>query len=101
MNTETTTDIEKITRRWTRNENPRFTWGEVTGIHTVGEHYTIVEFISRHSKETEFHLYVDDKDMSRSTKTFDEALVNCIALKNLGINEARWMAEAASKLLGV
>ncbi len=91
---ERTTDLEVI-----RNRPRAFTWGTVLKVHDIGP-YTIVEF--QHREEgVAFHVYVDGKDTSNSTSTLESGLIYAIARKNLEVNEARWMAIGARKLLGL
>jgi hypothetical protein len=95
LSRKTTTDLNVI-----RNNPRRFTWGQVAKIHDIGP-YTIVEFVRHDSTEVCFHLYVDGKDECSSCSTLDGALVLAIARKHLEANEARFMAMAATKLLGI
>jgi hypothetical protein len=95
---ERTTDLDVI-----RKHRARFTWGSVQEIHDIGP-YTIVEYISRNrdkEDETCFHVYVDGKNTSSSTSTLEGAMILAIAHKHLEVNEARYMAMAACKILGV
>lgn len=84
-----TTDLEAV-----RKDRYRFTWGYASEIYDVGP-YTIVE-----AKE-HFHVYVDGKNTGVSALTLDGALILAIAHKHLEKNEARYMAMAAAKVLGV
>lgn len=93
---QTTTDLEAI-----RKTPLRFTWGTITKFHEVGP-YTLVEYMDRLNRdETAFHIYVDGKCTSTSAATLEGAIVLAIARKHLEANEARYMAKASIKLLGV
>lgn len=92
---DTTTDLEII-----RNHPRRFTWGKIVKIHNIGP-YTIVEYTDKSTKAYHFHIYVDGKCTGTSTLTLDGALLSAIGRSNLEVNEARWMAMAAAKLLNV
>ena len=93
---ERTTDLDVI-----RKHRARFTWGSVQEIHDIGP-YTLVEYISRDGKEeTSFHVYVDGKSTSNSASTLEGAMILAIAKKHLELNEDRYMAMAACKVLGV
>lgn len=97
MNPNSTTDLDIV-----RKHRARFTWGSVQDIHDIGP-YTIVEYvIAREGKEiTLFHVYVDGKATDSSTSTLEGALILAIANRHLEINEARYMAMASCKILGV
>lgn len=79
----------------------RFTWGKVTKFHEIGP-YTIVEYTDRfHQGVPAFHVYVDGECTSSSASTLEGALILAIAKKHLEANEARYMAMAACKLMGI
>jgi hypothetical protein len=102
---DTTTDYVTVKAR-----PARFTWGKVVGWHEVGR-YQILEYKGREYKDghptgalegkSTFHVYVDKKSTSSGCPTLEAALVYAIAYANLEVNEARWMAIAASTLLKV
>ena len=100
-----TTDYEKVKAR------PRlFTWGKVVAWHEVGR-YQILEYKGREYKNhsptgaleehSSFHIYVDKKSTSHGAVSLESALVYAMAYAHLEVNEARWMSNAANKLLGV
>lgn len=91
----TTTDLEAI-----RKTPSLFTWGRINQIHDIGS-YTIVEYEDRTTKETSFHVYVDGRSTHNSTGTIEGALLIGMARKHLEVNEARYMAMGAAKLLGI
>lgn len=89
-----TTDLDIV------RKNPRlFTWGTVVKIHDVGSSYTVIEY--QHHRDTRFHVYVDGQCTSNSCHTLEGALLLAIGRKHLEVNEARFMAMAATKLLGI
>ncbi len=100
-----TTDLECI-----KTNAYRFTWGKVVAFHKIGR-YELVEYHSfRYERSartdeleqtTMFHIYVDGKSTSTSSGMLESAIVRAIALGNLEFNEARWMAAAAVKVLGL
>lgn len=97
MNTtsETTTDLDVI-----RKHGHRFTWGYVTEIYDIGP-YTIAKYRDNNGENIRFHVYVDGKCTSNSCHTLEGALLLAMARKHLEVNEARYMAMGACKLLGI
>lgn len=74
-----------------------FIWGKVIKVHYIGYEYDVVEYHPRKVKEgrilneidfqiKEYHGYVKEKDTSCSWKSFDEAIIGCIAYKYEGAN---------------
>lgn len=92
---ERTTDLNIV-----RNRPSTFTWGKVQHIHEIGP-YQIVEYEDRHDRQVSFHVYVDGKCTNTSAGSLEGALLLAIARKSLEVNEARYMAMGAAKLLGV
>ena len=86
-----TTDLESI-----RKDHSCFHWGEVVDIHDVGP-YAIVEY--NRQGNVLFHVYVCEVSTHTSCETLDEALIYAISHRNLEVNEAHWMTEAAKKIL--
>jgi hypothetical protein len=89
-------------------DNPKsFTWGHVTNTYQL-DYIGIVEsrqesggvpnFVSTMNT---FHVYVDGKDTSRSSKTLEGAILIAIGHKHLEQNHADQMARAAVKLFGL
>lgn len=81
-----------------RIQPKRYTWGEITKIHDVGD-YTVVEYT--HNGETLFAPYVEGRDLGNSASTLEEALLLAIAGKHLTQSAIAGRAEAAAVLLGV
>lgn len=90
MKKERTTDLTKL------EQGHPFTWGELVKIHRFFE-YTIVEYhphiynkgictFKIDHEASEFLIYIDGKDRSRSYDTYDSAIVGCIAQKYEGYN---------------
>ena len=88
---ERTTDLAKL------QTGADFIWGELVGIHEVGD-YAIVEYhpwksagvrlLSGDEDNTKvnFSCYMGGKSLSRSTNSLDSALAECIAYKHEGLN---------------
>jgi hypothetical protein len=95
---KTTTDLEVL-----RRSPHQYCWGRIIKIHDIGEHYTIIEAEQTrrnlHEGQVDFYAYVDGKTCHTRTQTFDDALIHCIAYRNLEQNQASWMSMAAHKLL--
>jgi hypothetical protein len=95
---KTTTELDVL-----RHSPHRYCWGKITKIIDINEHYTIIEAIqtSRNVNEGEinFHPFVDGKACHTYTLSFDDALIQCIAYRNLEYSQATWMSQAAHKLL--
>lgn len=86
-----------------RSQPENYSWGEIVKIHDVGKHYSIVEYVDA-DHSTCFHAYVDDKPVSSHTSTFDDALIEAIAHRNLdkdSSNEAWYMARACKRILNI
>jgi hypothetical protein len=98
---KTTTDLATI------RDNPElFTWGTIQGIHDLGR-YTLVSYTYHRKAEDDgpihrWHIYVDGKGTSTSADSLESALIQAIAIWNLGWGQpAMSMAGAACKLLEV
>jgi hypothetical protein len=95
---KTTTDLEIL-----RHSPHLYCLGRIIKIHDIGEHYTIIEAVQTsrnlHEGQIDFHAYVDSKTCYTYTQNFDDALIQCIAYRNLECNQANWMSIAAHKLL--
>lgn len=101
---ETTTELAAVRGR------RKFTWGKVVAVHDIGR-YTFVEYKS-HAYEngdptgdlesvSSFHIYLDGQSTSNSAKSLESAMLHAVALGKLEVNEARWMAIGAMKLMGI
>jgi len=95
----------------TVRERPElFVWGKAICWHDVGP-YQILEHQANEFKDgrptggveenSSFHVYVNRKGTSTSCASLDAALVYAIAYSRLEVNEARWMAEGANRLLRI
>lgn len=92
----------------------RFHWGPVVKVHEIGP-YQIVEYhpriytasgygTSEYEKvRTQFHSYVDGKELGVASHTLDQALIECIAAKRFGACSAfnSRIAHHAHRLLGI
>lgn len=83
----------------------RFTWG-VIEIMDIGPRYTIISYVDEKGHEsrgtTMYHVYVDGDDTRVGCGSLNAALIWAIARANVANqNEARWMGNAAAKLLEV
>ena len=87
---ERTTDLTEL------QGGANFTWGKIVRFHHITE-YDIVEYnpwktdgvtllAGQPSEALEYSCYVDGHSISRSTNSFDAALVTCIAAKRDGNN---------------
>jgi hypothetical protein len=92
---KTTTDLEIL-----RHSPHLYCWGRIIKIHDIGEHYTIIEAVQTsknlHEEQIDFHPYVHGKTCHMRTQTFDDALIHCIAYRNIEQNQASWMSMAAA-----
>ncbi len=52
-----------------------------------------------HATEKEYGSIVEDRDTGHRFKTFDEAVLFCVTCRNMGINEARYAAEFAWRII--
>lgn len=109
-NNRKTTDLQIIS-----SQPHRFTWGRIRKFIHVGPYYTFVEYLVHPSPRdfegagpgeqpepyVNFHVYVDGKDQAHSANTLEGALLIAMARKHLDPNTARYMAEAAGKILGL
>ncbi len=52
-----------------------------------------------HETEKQYGSFVEDRDTGHRFETFDEAVLFCITCRNMGINEARYAAEFAWRII--
>lgn len=97
MNFDKTTNLSVL-----RTRPSLFTWGEIVAFHDLGP-YTIAEFKPTSDlpkrEGTEFHVWVDGKDIHHGAKSLEEAILLAIGFRNLGMHIGPNMARAALKVL--
>ncbi len=102
MKNERTTDLQLL------RKGHKFTWGIIVGIHDLGP-YTFVEYeaeilsagrTGEFENKSTFSVYRDGKSTNCSYGSIEEAMLGAVASR-LEPNEARWMAFAASKVMGL
>ena len=97
---ERTTDLETI------RKHPRsFTWGYVERIYDIDDYYTIVQYtpvVDGKIRPTQFHIYVDGKDICVGSNSIEGAMILAIAHGGFpNKNTAGELARAAGKLLDI
>ena len=91
VNMDKTTELESV-----RQDPTTFHWGNIVNIYEIGP-YGFVKY--NRQDGVFFHVYVCEVSTNTSCKTLDEAMIFAIARRNLEVNEAHWMTEAAKKVL--